>query len=247
MRAPLDLTPAYEMCERPRTCSYLPSERARLHYRLYPYLDAARFAELLRRGWRRFGRVVFRPACQHCSQCRSLRVRVPEFQPSKSQRRALKRNSDVRLVVRPPQVSAEHVRLFNDYHADMQNRRGWPANPIDEDRYEDEFLGGRPAFGREFAYYRDDRLIGIGLVDVVAEAASSVYFYHDPAWRPLGPGTFSMLQELRFAAAAGLQHHYLGYWVSACPSMQYKATYRPHDLLTRYPDDDEEPDWEPVE
>ena len=33
------------------------------------------------------------------------------------------------------------------------------------------------------------------------------------------------------------------YWVPGSPSMDYKAQYRPHELLVGYPADTEEPHW----
>ena len=53
-----------------------------------------------------------------------------------------------------------------------------------------------------------------------------------------------MLAELRYAAEHRLDYHYLGYWIAQCPSMAYKSSYGPHQLLQRYVADDEEPQWE---
>src|SRR5256885_312365 len=86
-------------------------------------------------------------------------------------------------------------------------------------------------------------LVGVGLADITPTALSSVYFFHDPAWRPQSPGVFSILQQLAYAQRHGLRYHYLGYWIAGCPSMAYKAQYRPHELLVGYPPDDVEPTW----
>lgn len=230
-----------------RSCSYLPQETASLEYRVHALMSGEQFYELLRRGWRRHGAHFFRPRCPACTQCRSLRVRADEFRPSRSQRRILAKNSDITLRIQPPRVTADHVRLFNAYHADMTARRGWSHNTTDPEDYETSFLVGLWPFAREFCYYRGDELIGVGLVDVFEEAVSSVYFFHDPAWRSLAPGTFSILQELEFCRRTGRRYNYLGYWISACPSMQYKANFGPHELLERYVEEDEEPIWRLVE
>src|SRR6266446_5665111 len=57
------------------------------------------------------------------------------------------------------------------------------------------------------------------------------------------PGVFSVLQQLAYAQRQGLRYHYLGYWIAGCPSMAYKAQYRPHEVLVWYPPDDVEPAW----
>lgn len=209
-------------------------------------LDAAAFGQLLRRGWRRFGNYVFRPQCPICRSCRSIRVPTDSFSPTKSQRRNLSRNAHIDVEVTRPDVTDDHVDLFNAYHRDMSRRRGWPENSTSFQNYYESFIGGRFEFAREFRYWNEDRLVGIGIVDEVADGLSSAYFYHDPAWRRLGPGTFSMLTELQYAQEHGIPFAYLGYWIRDNDSMNYKAKFRPHELLETYVDDDTEPVWHPA-
>jgi arginyl-tRNA--protein-N-Asp/Glu arginylyltransferase len=238
-----DLIEVAHFTTSPYRCSYLPGRTAALTYRILTDLPLDRYDELLRRGWRRFGGEFFRPACPACDQCRSLRLPVSAFTPSRSQRRALRQNTQIQVVVQAPTVSAAHLQLFNAYHADMRRRKGWPFHLTDEDAYRRRFLRGEWAFAREFLYYAGDRLVGVGLADVTATALSSVYFFHDPAWRPRAPGVFSILRQAAYAREQGLRYHYLGYWVAGSPSMAYKAQYRPHELLLGYPADSEEPRW----
>src|SRR5688572_2288692 len=109
----------------PSVCSYLPSETSSLEYRVRATIEPQRYEEMLERGWRRHGQYFFRPACPICRQCRSLRVDVTAFEPTKSQRRTLRRNVDVELEIAAPAVTSQHVRLYNAWHADMHARRGW--------------------------------------------------------------------------------------------------------------------------
>jgi leucyl-tRNA---protein transferase len=149
----------------------------------------------------------------------------------------------MRVVVQRPSVTRDHLRLYNAYHEDMHHRRAWQRQTITEASYRETFLAGDNSFTREFLYFDGDRLVGVGLVDVVADSLSSVYFYNDPHWRSNALGVFSILQELKFAQEQGLRYQYLGYWISECQSMSYKAQYRPHEILRQYPLDDEEPIW----
>jgi leucyl-tRNA---protein transferase len=222
---------------------YLPGETASLECRLFARLTGDDYQQLLRRGWRRFGRCCFRPACPDCSQCRSLRIVLGQFSPSRSQRRSLQRNAQIRVVVQRPSVTAEHLRLYNSYHEDMSRRRGWPRQSITETAFRASFVEGDWSFAREFLYYDGDRLVGVGLADVVSDALSSVYFFHDPAWRARAPGVFSVMRQARYAQEQGLLYQYLGYWVAACPSMSYKSNYGPHEILAGLPADSEEPSW----
>jgi arginine-tRNA-protein transferase len=227
----------------PNGCSYVPAETASLACRVCAGLNAAQFQELLRRGWRRHGCHLFRPACPACVKCRSLRVNIARFRPTKSQRRCLRRNQGIDVLVQRPTVTADHLRLYNAWHAHMSARRAWPFQTTDAADYTESFLLGNWDFAREMLYLRDGRLIGVSLVDVVDEGLSSVYFFHDPAWRERGPGTFSILTEIDYCRQTGRPHLYLGYWIMECPSMAYKARFGPHEVLERYVADDEQPVW----
>lgn len=227
----------------PRPCSYLDNETAQLEYRVPMLLDEAKFSELLRRGWRRFGQYVFRPQCPACSKCRSIRIPTETFQTTKSQRKALKRNQHVEFNIGPPTVTDEHVELYNDYHEDMTLRRGWPKNRTSTGDYYQSFIGGDFEFAREIQYRSAGRLIGVSLFDVTDCGSSSVYFFHDPEWRHLSPGTFSILREIEYTHGLGLPHLYLGYWIGENVSMDYKAKFNPHELLDEYIEEDAEPVW----
>ncbi|MGE3539778.1 MAG: arginyltransferase [Candidatus Tectimicrobiota bacterium] len=227
----------------PYRCPYLPTETARLTYRLLLDATPAQHEGLLQRGWRRFGREWFRPRCPSCSACRSLRLPLARFTPSRSQRRTLQRNAHIDVVVQPPTLTAAHLQLYDAYHADMHQRRGWPWHRTNPQDYFHSYVDGNWDFAREFLFYDQQRLVGVGLADVTPEALSSVYFFHDPAWRPRAPGVFAVLQQLAYAQQQGLRYQYLGYWIAACPSMAYKAQYRPHEILQGYPPDHVEPVW----
>ena len=224
-------------------CSYLPFETARMEYRLCRGLLGAEFEPLLARGWRRFGQVLFRPACPQCNQCRGIRIDVRDFQPSRSQRRALKRNSDVKLVVQKSSYSQERQRLYDTYHADMHERRDWPQRMVTRAEYFDSFLSGNAQCGYDFLYYRAGRLDGVGVVDLTPNAVSAVYFYYEPSWRPQGPGIYSIMKQIEFARETGRRHVYLGFWVAGCQSMAYKNQFLPHELLDAFVDDHTVPRW----
>lgn len=227
----------------PYRCPYLSGETASLTHRILIDISASEYEDLLSRGWRRFGCEFFRPACAACVECRSLRLRLRDFKPSRSQRRALKANADIDVVVRRPAVTHAHVQLYNAYHQDMARRKAWPFRAHNVKTYYENFVIGEWDFARELQYYADGRLVGVALADVTPHALTSIYFYHDPAWRPKSPGVFSILQQVAYAQQLGLTYHYLGYWVPGSRSMDYKAQYRPHEILTRYPADAETPVW----
>lgn len=229
---------------KPYACPYLPGHTASLTYRILIDISAPDYEALLCRGWRRFGCEFFRPLCPSCTACRSLRVNLQNFIPSRSQRRALTRCADVDVIVQQPTVTPDHIRLYNTYHDDMHRRKGWPRQRHTLDTYYKHFLLGDWPFAREFLYVIQGCLVGVALADVTPNALSAIYFYHDPARRQMALGVYSVLQQIAYGRRAGRQHLYLGYWIAESASMAYKAQYRPYEILAAYPADTEQPIWQ---
>ncbi len=215
-----------------------------MQYRLAMSLSEQRYAHLLERGWRRFGRTLFRPVCGSCRECQSLRVDINAFRPTKSQRRARNRNSEVKLSVQPLSITPEHIELYNAYHLDMHHRRQWPFRKITEDEYFESFVDGDFSFSREFQYRLDGRLVGLGIVDMPCDVMSSIYFIHDPQLRDQSFGTMSVLRELDYGRETDRRWLYMGYYIRDCGSMNYKNRFGPHQILTTYCADKEAAVWE---
>src|SRR5262249_34316357 len=148
----------FRIVENPRECSYLPLETASLEIRAIEAINPVEYADLLARGYRRFGWRLFRPACPNCAQCRSLRVLISQFTPNASGRRVLRQNQTVRAELHAPFVSREQVELYNLYHRFQSERRGWPRQRATLASYHDEFLSGATNLGRQWLYFEADRL-----------------------------------------------------------------------------------------
>ena len=224
-------------------CHYLAGRLARMRYRVIDRCTAGEYERMLERGWRRFGRVFFRPACAACEECRSLRLEVESFRPNRSMRRTLKRNRDLRVGLRRASVSDRHLELYDRYHRDMAERKGWSEKSITLLGYYRTFVEGREGFGHELLYFERDRLVAIALVDVLPRAVSAVYCFYEPDLRARSLGAFSVLQQVELARARDAPHLYLGYWVADNASMSYKASYRPHEILQGRPEHGEEAVW----
>lgn len=227
-------------------CEYLPDARAVLEYRLLVRLGPGELDDLLARGWRRFGPVVFRPACPACNECVSLRIKVADFTPSRSQRRARNRCAHLRVHAGPPCVDRERLALYARWHAAREHRRGWDPAPLGAEEYARNF-GFADASAREVTYRDGDHLVGVGICDETPTAWSAVYFFHDPAYTRLSPGVNHVLSLVERARQQGKPHVYLGYRVLGCFSMRYKASFHPHELLLGRPDEHHPPHWRPGE
>jgi arginine-tRNA-protein transferase len=225
------MIPLYQITTPPSQCGYLPDRSWSLEYVFVAQATPEDYQEHLVKGWRRFGRAFFHPVCKGCRQCQSVRVPVASFRPDRSQRRALKTNADVQLVIGTPGVTEEKLHLYDRFHMFQSEAKGWPEHgPKDPGDYAESFVDN-PFPVEEWCYYVDGRLAGVGYVDVVGAGLSAIYFFHDPDERHRSLGTYNVLRVIQSAAERGLPHVYLGYYVEGCPSLEYKDRYRPNEVL----------------
>jgi arginine-tRNA-protein transferase len=130
--------------------------------------------------------------------------------------------------------------------------RGWSAEHITEDDYYHQFAFPH-ASARELAFYDDSppdgaspKLVCVSIVDETPNALSAVYTYHHPDYRKRSLGTASILFQVERAKSTGKRFVYLGYRVLGCKSSEYKARFRPHELLEGWPGLDTDPTWKTV-
>jgi leucyl-tRNA---protein transferase len=208
-------------------CPYLPGRVAQSRGIWADRLAPEGYQELMDSSFRRSGKLIYQPICAGCRACQPLRVPVATFRPSKSQRRCLRQNSDVTLTVQRPMPTAEKCELYRRYLRDWHH-----APEVDSYAQFVSFLYDSPVESLEFCH-RDSagRLLAIGICDVAPQSLSSVYFYFDPRQARRGLGTLGALRELDFARRENLCYYYLGYWIDACRSMEYKSALRPCEIL----------------
>jgi leucyl-tRNA---protein transferase len=208
-------------------CSYFPDRLARTRAFWAPSIPGELYHGFMDAGFRRSGRVIYQPICGGCRDCIPIRVPVATFLPDKTQRRCWRKNQDLVVSIDPPEPTEEKHALYEKY------RRHWHAAVEDGDwQGFKSFLYDSPVETMEVCY-RDaaGNLVGVGICDVCAESLSSVYFYFDPDQAKRNLGTFSAMWEIDWARRKSIPHYYLGYWVKGCGAMEYKANFRPFELL----------------
>lgn len=80
-------------------------------------------------------------------------------------------------------------------------------------------------------YRIDGKLVAIGVLDLLPDCVSSVYFLYHESIHQHAPGKLAALRELSFAKEAGYRWWYPGYYIHDCPKMRYKADYQPLEML----------------
>ncbi len=229
MRHTLPLAPQFYVTA-PQPCPYL---EGRMERKLFTALQGDH-AEILndalsKQGFRRSQNVLYRPSCADCAACLSARVRVADFKPSKSQRRTLRKNSDLERNATAPWATESQFELFRRY-LDSRHADGGMA---DMDVFEfAAMVEETPVKSRVVEYTTGqtdtpgkDALRAVCLTDVLDDGLSMVYSFYDPDLAHKSLGTYIILDHIRIAAEAGLPYVYLGYWVPGSPKMGYKSGF----------------------
>jgi arginine-tRNA-protein transferase len=187
-------------------------------------------------GFRRSQSIAYRPACEGCNACVSVRILVNEFAPSKSFKRVLKRNDDLVRTEVVAEATREQFALLRTY-LDSRHAGGGMSDmglfdyvamveetPVDTQivEYRRASVDGKPG-----------PLIACALTDVLRDGVSMVYSFFHPGEDARSLGSFMILDHIRDAKSRGLPHVYLGYWVEGSDKMSYKTRFQPMEALNR--------------
>ena len=224
----------------PSPCPYLPGREER---KVFTHIVGRRAREineiLTQGGFRRSQTIAYRPACETCRSCVSVRVVVDEFEPSENMRRVTRRNGDLVGTAMPNRPSSDQYSLFRRY----LNARHGEGGMVDmtvldyammiEDSHVDTRILEYRRRGPDTAINGRGQgdLIAVALTDVLADGLSMVYSFFDPELSERSIGTHIILDHIAQAKAAGLPYLYLGYWVDGSRKMDYKARYLPQERL----------------
>ncbi len=209
-------------------CPYLEGESSRQEYFFAKDVKEDELDYLLDSGWRKFGLFFFRPNCPSCNKCISIRVCLNLFKASKSQRRNLRKNSDIKINLGPLIYKKLHYQLFVKH---SQVRFSQSASEIESEELFLETHYGKSTSSLLAEYYLNNELVAVGYMDKAESSLSSVYFIYDPDHSSRGLGIFGALKEIELAKELGLRFYHLGYYIKENNFMNYKAQFKLFEIL----------------
>ncbi|MFL6799036.1 MAG: arginyltransferase [Xanthobacteraceae bacterium] len=225
----------------PSPCPYLPGQEER---KVFTHLVGERAAELndllTHGGFRRSQSIAYRPACETCRACVSVRVVAADFRPTRSMRRILERNDDISGEMRVAVPTSEQYSVFRSY-LDARHRDGGMADMsvldfalmVEDSHVETHMVEYRRRASPES---RDEHpageLVAVALTDVLSDGLSMVYSFFESEEAPRSLGTFMILDHIDRARRMGLSYVYLGYWVQGSRKMDYKGRFLPQERLS---------------
>ncbi len=215
----------------PTPCAYLPNQYER---KVFTHLVGKRAPELndmlTNNGFRRSQTIAYRPACEACRACISVRVLVNEFQPTRNMRRVWDKNTDITSRMVQAKPNSEQYSLFRGY-VDARHGDGGMADMTVLDyamMVEDSHVNTRQV---EYRKGQNSPLLAMCLTDVLSDGLSMVYSFFEPDEAARSLGTYMILDHIEQAKSLNLPYLYLGYWVQGSPKMDYKSRFLPQQRL----------------
>jgi len=232
----------------PAPCPYLEGRHERKVFTHLVGQKAPALNDILTQGgFRRSQNIAYRPACENCRSCISVRVCVDQFLWTRSFKRQWKRSRDLIGTRLPPSPSSEQYDLFKEYLVSRHDSGGMTemsildyAMMIEDTHVETMVVEYRRRGPDTFITNAGDGpLLAVALTDVLSDGLSMVYSFFDPQAEASGLGTFMILDHIDRARKMRLPYVYLGYWVEGSHKMAYKERFRPQEHLgpdgwTRY-------------
>lgn len=224
----------------PSACPYLEGQSER---KVFTHLVGEKASELndllTQGGFRRSQNIAYRPACESCRACISVRILASEFKPTRSMRRIRAGNADLVAAEYHAEPSSEQFKLFRRY-LDSRHQSGGMADMSIGDyamMVEDSHVDSRiieyrvRTEGDGLHEHPAGELLAVALTDRMGDGLSMVYSFYNPDATARSLGTFMILDHIERARALGLPHVYLGYWVKGSRKMEYKTRFLPQEHL----------------
>ena len=223
----------------PSPCPYLAGKEER---KVFTHLVGERAGELnnilTQGGFSRSQSIAYRPACEGCRACVSVRVVAKDFRPSQSMRRIVRRNADIGSDMRIAVPTSEQYAIFRAY-LDSRHRDGGMADMtvldyammVEDSHIETRIIEYRRREPGAAHTRGGGDLAAIALTDVLSDGLSMVYSFFEPDEASRSLGTFMVLDHIARAQRMGLSYVYLGYWVRGSRKMDYKGRFLPQERL----------------
>ena len=210
-------------------CSYVDNKKER---KIFTIMDnpnnADEYESLIKFGFRRSHNILYNQVCDSCNLCKSIRINCVNFNPSKSQKRVIKKNYGIyekKLKARP---SLKQFELFKKYLKFKHDK-----SEMNEMNYYDykKMMEAPGIETKIYEYYYEKKLVACVISDFLDDSISMVYSFYSEKILKNSIGKYMILDHLELAKNLNKNYLYLGYWVEGCNKMDYKSKFNSSEVL----------------
>ena len=191
-------------------------------------MNALAYEKLIQAGFRRSGHYIYRPCCEHCHACLSVRVPVRNFSFKRTQRRVWKQHQHLLPSQHALHYKPAHYALYQRYQT--QRHAGGGMDQDCREQYHN-FLLQSHADSRLIEFHENNQLRMVSIIDLLPGGLSSVYTFFDVDVPKASFGTYNILWQIELCRQLDLDYLYLGYWIKENRKMRYKANFQPLEVL----------------
>ncbi len=206
-------------------CSYLDDRQQRMLLvdPNHP-LDNSLATYFSNHGFRRSGNMTYRPKCDNCQQCVSVRVPAIHYSPSKSQRRIIRKNKDIQVSLEPLSNALDYFPMYYEY----QKSRHPDGSMCDssEEKYL-TFIQSDYTDTALMVRRLGSEVISVTIVDLFHDGVSLLYTFFDPQYSDMSPGKAAIIDTISYCRHQGMPYAYLGFWIKDSNKMNYKTQFQP--------------------
>jgi leucyl-tRNA---protein transferase len=149
------------------------------------------------------------------------RYRLWNFVFTKSLRRILKKNQDLKTVIRPLRITPEKSKL-HDYYYFLRHHE--PPRKSLLETY--DYIVYYPSKLMELCVFKENKLIACSIFEVGNYAMVSNIAFWDLNESARSLGILTILLEVQYALRHGIYWYYLGFYYRQNPNYQYKTRFR---------------------
>ncbi|KAI2632042.1 arginine-tRNA-protein transferase [Hypoxylon sp. NC1633] len=146
------------------------------------------------------------------------------------------------VTLEPVDFTEEKYRVYENYQRTVHRES---SSSISRDGFK-RFLCSSPLRREKFTapdgrerqvgsfhqcYRLDGQLVAIGVLDLLPDCVSAVYFLYHESIHQYSPGKLGALREIALAIEGGYRWWYPGFYIHTCPKMRYKIDFSPQQIL----------------
>jgi arginyl-tRNA--protein-N-Asp/Glu arginylyltransferase len=187
-------------------------------------VSAKQLDYLLANGWRHNATDFYRFSTTLLNgevvEIMPLRIALKNFSLSRSQKRVLSRNRDLRIVIRKASISRAKEMMF------QRHKQRFKDN-VPDSIY--DFLTTRassiPCRKKEICAYLGKRLIAANFLGIGRTSTDAVYTIFEPEESKRSLGTLLILEGIRYSQQLKYQYYYPGYAYHTPSVLDYKKRF----------------------
>lgn len=221
----------------PQLCPYLGDRYERKIFTTLNGLHSNKLNDVLTHsGFRRSQNIAYRPSCDMCSKCVSVRVNVEKFIFDKKWRRIINKNKLINATECAPVATEERFALLTKYLDHRHLNQGMSGmdgddfiSMIEECVSSTKLIDYR--LSKDCEMGKKGQLIGCTLIDDIDDGRSMVYSFFDTDFPKNSLGSFIILDQIIQMRLSRKPYLYLGYLIDGCEKMEYKTRFQPLESL----------------